>query len=757
MCIIRFTFIKRIGAGVKRLYHVFSTIAFWSFFRIRDFYRFWKEWARSIGVGIRTFLLLFLLTGTGLAVYLGLNHYFNQKMQRVLIPVRGTPQWEIRYPYLIYVNQTRILEVYRLSPRQDGTPRPTDTPPLSAPEPFQTDETNATVTLALRPPFLRLFGDKGTIQYQAETIKVIVHPENSPMEVHLQNKGLTDQVWHSVTLQIKADNESLNKHFYVEGPLGALLRKIAQVLLPVICSTGVIGLIFTSLRHYQKMRERRALLEFENLRTSLRIQPRFPDNFEQQLERLRPFETLIPAKEYQCLKELSEIYQGWRHLENPGQLIEKERQFVQSCSLEWIEALLLLWEKYWPKKAQAPSIAWDEYRLILRQLPRFQFSDEGVQRVKRLLQHARAPQVAPPTRWPPKADERCVEQRVHARIFEKASSLFPEGEALDARLPRTQAWLFGQNYALFWVHPLLVRWRSEPPEAQSSSPRVYLVVGERGSGRTALALAVGRYLHGEERLGFYVDNPRHLQDIQHALAHRLLTFLCVRAPDAWQIERGLREALLYLWLSIWPKAVVRARFERSLEEWSRGRSIEEAAVSPSFSVERMARVELKTWLRMLDVFEEPDSLSPEAWWQLAAEIVPALSQQIRHVHDSHVRGWVALWIAVDLNAALAPNTLASWQQAIAPLARQIPTTWFVFQPHEPEHIAEETVLYQLVWSRDDLLAMLRHRKSQLAYPSQYWPKEGQELREILEKVSTPRALGRRWLAYEQAKKSTKPR
>ena len=425
-----------------------------------------------------------------------------------------------------------------------------------------------------------------------------------------------------------------------------------------------------------------------------------------------------------------------------------------------MEALLLLWETYWladlestsdrPEDLESASdIPWDQYRLLLRQLPRFKFSDEGAQRIKRLLQRTGAPQVQPPTYWPPKADQRCA-PHFRSRTFNKPSSLFPEGEALDARLSATQAWLFGQKHGLFWVHPLFNAWWNEPLKAQTSPQRVRVVVGAPGSGRTTLALAVGRYLHDEERLGVYVDNPRHLQDVQRALARRLLTFLCARAPDVWRLERGLREALLHLWLGVWPKAVVRARLETSLEDWADRPQKQPASTVPSPPVEEMARVELQTWLRMLEAFDQPDPLSPEAWWQLAAEVVPPLGQQVQRP----LHGWAALWVAVDINEAIDANPFDfdSWLRTIAPLAHQIPTTWFVFQSATAVHPLDQALFYETItWSAENLVGMLEHRKSRLEFSGENWP-NGAQLQTMLANASTPRELGQIWLTYEREKR-----
>ena len=481
------------------------------------------------------------------------------------------------------------------------------------------------------------------------------------------------------------------------------------------------------------------------------------------MERLRPFETVLPAGEYRCLTTLYAIYEAWR-TSPPAEPLEKEYQLIQSCSMEWIEALLLLWEIHWEERVDSEDRPWDQYRLLLRQLPRFQLSDAGTQRVKRLLLMTDAPQIETPATWPPLAGEPCDEHlpvRVaHAscktsayanKISHRATStsLFPEGEALDARLPQTQAWLFGAECSLFWEHPLLVGWRREASKTQAVAQIVRFVAGKRGSGRTTLALAVGRYLHGEDILGIYVDTPRHLQDIQHALARRLLTFLRVRAPDAWRLERGLREALLHLWLSIWPKAVVRALLERSVEAWDNRIDKATGNNSTSLPIPDMARVELRTWLRMLDDFEQPAPLSPEAWWQLAAEVVPAIGHQIQHPLRR-------MWIAIDLDETAARRDfgLDAWQSTIAPLARQIPTTWFVFQPTE---VALSPTLFPepLTWSKEDLSHMLRHRLRRLNYSRKKWP-DNEQLQTLLTQSTTPRALGRRWLEYEQRIRDSTP-
>lgn len=730
-----------------------------------------QGWWRSLGGFIRFVFIAIAVISACSSGYLGVNHYFNQKMGRALLPTPKAPQWEIRYPLYVYVGQTRLLEIYQVG----HTPTlPTATSSSEAAETLVPSVLN----VKIRPPLLRLLSTSGAISYYGE---VDLRPNDFPTTIQMQNEGLGNDWFHRVVLQVRAPDTILSSEpisIYIEGPLGALLREVAQATLPFLLSAGVAGFALSSFRHYQKLREQRALTEFENLRASLRTQTKFPNNFKEQVEKLKPFATLLPAGEYRCLMALYSIYQASCPTPRTNSL-EEELQFVESCPLEWVEALLLLWETCWPSRPRISKDASRDpcapYRLLLRRLPRFRLSDEGAQRVKRLLRRAGAPQTQSPARWPPAAGQPCTE-RPHVHIANercegprekqsrnpasavksthRVSSLFPEGAALDARLPQTQAWLFGPTCALFWEHPSLITWRREAIKTPMASQTVRLVVGDPGSGRTTLALAVGRYLHGEEILGIYVDNPRHLRDIQHALARRLLTFLCVRAPDAWRLERGLREALLHLWLGIWPKAVLRVLLEESVEAWGNGTEKATGNASTSPPIAEIARVELRTWLRMLNLFEQPPPLTPEAWWQLAAEVVPALGYQVHRPP----RGWTALWIALDLNnkEALANSlNLAAARRIVAPLARQIPTTWFAFQPRtdSPPSISD-FLLEELTWSKNMLRQMLERRKQQLSL-RKGWPTD-EELEDMLSRVSTPRALGQRWLKREQRTRSSIP-
>ncbi len=656
---------------------------------------------------------------------------------------------EIIHPHLVPLDEVRAIEIHYIESDQES------------PAPTQTQAQLPNFRVELRPAL---------VDVSNALVETVASEADGPSWIH-QKDGLFFDFsleQRNVRLPIHNDGRSgflgtilrflifqdgilrFRKWIYIEGSLLFILRKYIPPLIGLLIGSNVLGLLFTSWRHHQEIRQHLARDRFQGLRQKLRHS--IPGNFAAQVKQLRPYQGLLD--EWICLERLQKVYEYWRTVSSEDQFkpTDKETFIVDNCSLAWVEALLVLWDHMWSKEElKGTKIA--PYRPLLRLIPRERLSAEAAQRVRSLLERANAGATRASHQWPPLADQPCA-HHLHAypRPASSQSSVFPE-PGLDAQKPKAQIWLFRAEKPLFWPgHPLFQKWR-HPRAVQEASPRTHVVVirGKPGSGRTALALALGRYSHPSTHFGVYVSRPRRLQDLQRAFARRLMVFVCNRASDLWRLTASERLLLQHLWQSVWPLSTVRLYLERAYQAWL----LSPTDDSEEHLVRQIARLELRQWVHQMESQEFRPPLTTEAWWAGLAEILPALRRAMPGGAD---QPWQAVYLVLDDAAALTPKKFENWHQKLEPVTEHSPIVWFflVRTDRDPPSISpsREVMVYEevLTWSAHDLREMLRWRLQHI-YGERDWhrhlpPQEHfEEL--VTQARGNPRALGELWNLWEK--------
>ncbi|MCX7841268.1 MAG: ATP-binding protein, partial [Anaerolineae bacterium] len=108
-------------------------------------------------------------------------------------------------------------------------------------------------------------------------------------------------------------------------------------------------------------------------------------------------------------------------------------------------------------------------------------------------------------------------------------ALFALGEPWQERLPVNP---FPNEYAeddreLLFSRETLAFWEEHPLyQKVTRTDKTEIITGESGTGKTAMALALGEYLHDKDTLACYLPGLPEERDIQYALAQKMLTFIC---------------------------------------------------------------------------------------------------------------------------------------------------------------------------------------------------------------------------------------
>jgi hypothetical protein len=127
------------------------------------------------------------------------------------------------------------------------------------------------------------------------------------------------------------------------------------------------------------------------------------------------------------------------------------------------------------------------------------------------------------------------------------------------RAEKESAFLFHPRYGFFWNgHPL---WQKLRLVCESTT----LVHGAKGSGRTALALALGKYLGNRSVLTSYSNRPQRLKDLQSLFSKIMLDFI---ATNPFYLPRdGSRASLLKQWVGThMPDSLIQARLSQAGED-----------------------------------------------------------------------------------------------------------------------------------------------------------------------------------------------
>lgn len=207
---------------------------------------------------------------------------------------------------------------------------------------------------------------------------------------------------------------------------------------------------------------------------------------------------------------------------------------------------------------------------------------------------------------------------------------------INERAEVEKPWLFCKNGSLFWAHSLF-------EHLNTDSVPLSLVIGERGSGKTALALALGQYKHSSQTLGVYLKYAPQLPQIYQDFASRLLEFIQLHpthlvylAPE----ELRLLAQLLSTYLGQAPllSSLSRAYFP---ENW---RWLQEAS---DIEKRRLWQIEGQTQLRLLIREVEKVSNNP----------LPLSEWPIALYHLTQAFRFETIRLIVDTNIQCSPSWL----------------------------------------------------------------------------------------------------
>lgn len=232
----------------------------------------------------------------------------------------------------------------------------------------------------------------------------------------------------------------------------------------------------------------------------------------------------------------------------PSEVLDR-RDFAEWPEI-WVDALFLVYRRYEPS-----SPIQKQLRSYIRVFPKDQLSVATRRRFQELQDWM---DLVPVQRhsWPMPADsppEKYSRSTSPDTWTIEQMDLFPFA---DASLAEEQKMLYADATRWFWPgHPLY--------EEIIQTDSDYLVYGDPGSGKTALALALSLYAPESERvLASYHATPARVNDVRLNLARSLIQF--ARSRPSWlsRLEHEERELLSRVLLSILDARYLIAQLER---------------------------------------------------------------------------------------------------------------------------------------------------------------------------------------------------
>ncbi|RMH95173.1 MAG: hypothetical protein D6681_13440 [Calditrichaeota bacterium] len=342
-------------------------------------------------------------------------------------------------------------------------------------------------------------------------------------------------------------------------------------------------------------------------------------------------------------------------------------------------------------------------------------------------------------RWPPMPEGR-------------TDSLLKLNTSLHNPYPKTPvaeneaAWLFGDEPALFY---------SEHPVYNSLVRRegICLVSGAPGSGRTALALALGKYNalpHMEKTREFtcYLSHQAGEADLRQALASRLLKFLIHNPADIRRLDDEGRELCAMLLISEMDAVTVRAALANALRPQALQSREKQSTDHPQDTeepgTERIRQAVKHTQIQLL--IEETEQVEQKK--ERLENWIAALAICLQRLDFKHFR------LVFDLNE---PSQPAWYENRILPLERQMHLWWqspfqiVFFSPQPGTLTLSPPPCETLSWSPEQLTTMLQHRwrraNGRIALSSYIPEEEVQRL--VTQANGLPRSLLRACYEYIQ--------
>lgn len=235
------------------------------------------------------------------------------------------------------------------------------------------------------------------------------------------------------------------------------------------------------------------------------------------------------------------------------------------------------------------------------------------------------------------------------------------------------------------------------------SAKSFLILGEAGCGRTALALALTRYAEEREQvLGCYHSQPVTLSEAQRSLAQELLHFLRWRTTWLTELTQEDRELLAVVLSSTLDANYI-------LSELSAHEPTQFKPGEPNNAIwEEQAIVELRLLKQSFEQIQGKHPLPPTQWFEALVRCAKKLDFQ-------------RLRIALDMTAEQYEpwRTAHLWQfLSTLPSNQDTPVQLIVLAPGQKENFDVRAIgmnILELTWqsgpddSEGPLVHMLRHR------------------------------------------------
>ena len=198
--------------------------------------------------------------------------------------------------------------------------------------------------------------------------------------------------------------------------------------------------------------------------------------------------------------------------------------------------------------------------------------------------------------------------------------------------------LFCQEVGAFWdEHSLYQRIKA--------TNKSEIIAGEAGMGKTAMALALGEYLHGSETLACYLPGLPEEHEIQRALAKKILDFVCQHPTFLRKLGQDSRVLLAHVCVDVLGDQVVLAALDSApIEEMA---FIKDYKGEERTKRERIVYSQLRLFREMIDALPAREHLSHRDWCGALAQCARSLGFQlpIRVVIDAsgeHCAEWINL-------------------------------------------------------------------------------------------------------------------